>query len=566
MRSISETGFTTAATEPAVGQATLCRAFQRTASAYPDEVSLRTPGDGVSLTWAELAARVEAAAGALAAIGIGRGDTVAMMLANRPEFHIVDLAALHLGATPFSIYNTSSPEQIGYVLHNAESRVVVTERAFLDPVQTARDDAPVVDAVISIDGGQRALALDELQAPAGFDFDTGWRSVAPADVAVLIYTSGTTGPPKGVQLTHHNLLAATDAARGAAPALANRGRLLSYLPHAHVADRFFSHYPAVLTGSSITCVADVSTLASALTDVRPSAWVAVPRIWEKLKIALQPALPAGRDATEDELAALRAGIGLDQAEFLLSGAAPISGDVLEFFAGIGLEILEGYGMSESSAVISITRPGEVRIGTVGPPCPGVELRLADDGEILVRGEMVMVGYRREPDKTAEAIDPEGWLHTGDIGALDPDCNLRIVDRKKELIINAAGKNMSPANIETAIKSALPLIGHAVAIGDRRPYNVALLVLDPDAAAHYADQLGLPDASPAALASDPGLLELVGTAVQRANSRLSRVEHIKRWTLLADEWQPGGPELTPTLKIRRKAIADRYAAQIDALYQ
>ncbi|EHN10681.1 Long-chain-fatty-acid--CoA ligase [Patulibacter medicamentivorans] len=580
------------------GPRTFCEAFQRTVAAYPDDPALQRWSGGPSLTWSEVGARVEQTAAALAGLGVRPGDTVAHLLSNRPEFHVLDLAVLHLGATPFSIYNTSPPEQIAHVLRNAGSRVIVTERALLAPVLAARGDAPEVTTVVSIDGGDGVLPFGELPADPRFDFDASWRAVAPEDLAVLIYTSGTTGPPKGVQLTHRSLIAAWRAASAAVPAMARRGHLISYLPHAHLADRFFAHYPAVLLGSSITCVEDPKTVVAALPEVRPSVWLAVPRIWEKLKTALEATLqghedPAVRQLAADGLAAglarargeqldagqvaaheradqllfsaLRAKLGLDAADALVSGSAPIGADVLEFFAALGLEILEGYGMSECSAVISINAPGQTRIGTVGRPCPGVELQLADDGEILIRGEMLMVGYRGQPAQTAETLDPDGWLRTGDVGRLDADGYLRIVDRKKELIVNAAGKNMSPTNIENAIKARSPLIGQAVAIGDRRPYNTALLVLDPDAAAAYATQHDLADGSPAVLAADPDVLRLIQDAVERANATLSRVEQVKRWTLLAEEWQPGGPELTPTMKLKRKPIADRYAAQIDALY-
>jgi long-subunit acyl-CoA synthetase (AMP-forming) len=539
-----------------------CAAFQATVETHPGEVALRTAGNESKLTWAQVAERVQDAASRLAGLGVRPGDTVAMMLANRPEFHILDLAVLHVGATPFSIYNTCPPEQIVHVLRNAGSHVVITEQAYLSAVQEAASELPDVTTILSIDGGG-APALEDLAPAAGFDFESAWRAVSPDDLAVLIYTSGTTGPPKGVQLTHRSLMAAYDAARAAVPALSARGRLISYLPHAHLADRFFSHYPAVLTGASITCVQDARNVVGALADVRPTVWLAVPRIWEKLKTALETQV----NGTEDPAvhAALRAKLGLDCAEALVSGAAPIGADVLEFFASIGIEILEGYGMSECSAVISINRPGEARIGTVGRPAPGVELRLADDGEIMIRGEMVMLGYRGQPEQTAETIDPEGWLHTGDVGELDADGFVRIVDRKKELIVNAAGKNMSPVNIENAIKACSPLIGQAVAIGDRRPYNTALLVLDPDAATAFATEHGLAGASLRDVAAASVMLEAITQAVDEANARLSRVEQVKRWTLLSQEWLPGGDELTPTSKLKRKPIAERYATEIQALY-
>jgi long-chain acyl-CoA synthetase len=551
---------------------------------------------------------VAAIASGLAALGIGRGDTVGMMLVNRPEFHILDTAALHLGATPFSVYNTSTVEQLAYVCANAGNRVLITELRFLDLVLALRDRTDVLEHVIVIDGdsdpGTLTLAELEDRADPDFRFEKTWRSVGEDDIATLIYTSGTTGPPKGVMISHANLIAAWESSVVAVPVIARRGRYVSYLPSAHLADRVFSHYPAMINGSSITCVDDPRIAVAAMSDIRPTLWLAVPRIWEKLKAAIEAMLETAEDgvlhrmaielglekvrtdqasaveetrhasalferdwqrADANFLAPLRSRLGLDAADLLVSGSAPIHPDVLEFFAALGLPICEGYGMTESTAVGTLNLPGEQRIGTVGRPLPGVELRLASDAEILLRGPGVMVGYRDDPDRTAEALDADGWLHTGDIGELDPDGYVRVVDRKKELIINAAGKNMSPANIEAQLKAASSLIAQAVAIGDRRPYNTALIVLDRDALAFHAHGHGLGAVSPEALTEDNTVLELIAAAVAEANTHLSRVEQVKRFTVLSDDWQPGGDELTPTLKLKRKAIAERYADVIDALY-
>jgi long-chain acyl-CoA synthetase len=264
-------------------------------------------------------------------------------------------------------------------------------------------------------------------------------------------------------------------------------------------------------------------------------------------------------------AKIRAALGFDRCESYISGAAPAPLDVFEFFAAIGIPITEVWGMSELSCVATLNPSDGMRFGTVGKPLPGVELELAGDGEVLVRGEILMSGYRNQPQQTAETIDRDGWLHTGDIGSLDDDGYLRIVDRKKELIINAAGKNMSPANIEQQLKTASPLIGQAIAIGDRRPYNVALIVLDPDASSLFASQHGLDDPAPVAMAVAPAVLDEVGAGIQRANGCLSRVEQIKRFKVLPCDWPPAGDELTPTMKLKRKPIAAKYAAEIDALY-
>ena len=560
---------------------TLCDAFQRTAHEYAAATALRTPGNAVELTWADVAERVERLSAGLAALGIARGDTVAMMLRNRPEFHLLDWAALHLGATPFSMYVTSPPEQIAHLLDNADSRVIVTERAFLDAVAAAVEMAGANAEVVVVDSAEGFRSLDDLLELGAddFAFEATWRAVEPGDVACLIYTSGTTGPPKGVQLTHHNLIAAWRAACASTPVLNRTGRFVSYLPHAHMADRIASHYPAMLTGSSVTCVDDPKAILAALPDLRPTYFLAVPRIWEKLKPALEPklgvdatiaeALERGRlrargetlDASQEAaydaveaavFAPLRSVLGLDAADVLVSGAAPIAAEVLEFFAAIGLEITEGYGMSETSAVATATRQGALRFGTVGPPLPGIDVRLAEDGEVLVHGDVVMLGYRKQPEQTAEAIDADGWLHTGDLGAFDDEGNLRIVDRKKELIINASGKNMSPANIETAIRSASSLVGHVVAIGDKRPYNVALIVPDPEVRRTFD--------------GEQAVREEIDRALAEGNARLSRIEQIKRYALVDDEWLPGGEELTPTLKLKRRSIRERYEGVIEQLYQ
>jgi long-chain acyl-CoA synthetase len=586
---------------------TICEAFQSTAVRNASAVALRTPGGDAEISWREYARRVEGIAAGLAALGTSRGDAVALMLVNRPEFHLCDTAALHLGATPFSIYNTLPVEQIVHLLSNAGCRVVICESQFAERLLEA-GTRTAVEHVICVDGGvDGTLPLAELEcrrAP-GFDFEAAWRAVEPDDVLTLIYTSGTTGPPKGVEITHANMLAELQATSQALPVVAG-DRVVSYLPAAHVADRCLTHYTGLVFGAQITCVADPGRLAAALADTRPTIWAAVPRVWEKLKAALEAGIAAeqdpataaelrgaievgrrkvraeqaaaageGRgpdldvlaeyDASQEVRSRLRAKLGLEQARWSLSGAAPIAVDVLELFGAIGLEISEIWGMSELSAIATLNRPGQVRLGTVGTALPGLELALADDGELLVRGPTVMRGYRGEPEKTAEAIDSEGWLHTGDVAEIDADGYVRIIDRKKELIINAAGKNMSPANIEAKLQAASPLIGQAVAIGDRRPYNVALIVLDADGCAAYAAAEGLPDGSVDALSRDPRVVAAVAGAVGQANEQLARVERIKRHTILDGAWPAGGDELTPTMKLRRKPIARKYAADIAALY-
>ena len=553
----------------ALSAATLCEAFQATARERPDAVALRTPGDDVSITWREYGERVPAIAAGLAALGVEPGDTVAIMLVNRPEFHLVDTAALHLGATPFSVYNTSSEEQIEYLFSNAANKVVITEREFLPLLQKARQHCPVLREIVLVDGAEDGtMPLDQLEqrSPPRFDFEATWRSVKPGDIATLIYTSGTTGPPKGVQLTHSNLMAEVRAVIDRLPTEPG-GRFTSFLPLAHIADRWSAHYQgSMVMGFTITSIADPRTVVQHLPEVRPTAWGAVPRIWEKIKAALEAKGVTRPELLADEQkAAIREQLGLDQVQWLVVGAAPTPVEVLEFFSELGLPICELWGMSETSSCATCNPRDAIKVGTCGPPLAGVEMKLADDGELLVRGEIVMPGYRGDPEKTREALDADGWLRTGDIAEFDDDGYVKIVDRKKELIINAAGKNMSPANIEARLKSAHPLIGQVVAIGDRRPYNVALIVLDPDACAAFAREHGLEDGSAAALAGDERVQQAVAAAVDEANSHLSRVEQIKRFRILPVDWLPGGDELTPTMKLKRRPIGDKYAAEIEALY-
>ncbi|HWI42482.1 MAG TPA: AMP-dependent synthetase/ligase [Nocardioides sp.] len=554
---------TAAGTDP-LAVTSLCEAFQNSVAAGGDLVALRTPGGALEITWQEYGDRVRRIAEGLASLGVGPEDTVGIMLVNRPEFALVDTAALHLGAVPFSIYNTSSPEQIAYLFGNAGNKVVVTEQAFLPQVLAAGTD---VETVVTVDGAEGTVSLADLEGRTvdGFDFDATWRAVTSDHVLTLIYTSGTTGPPKGVELTHGSMLAQLRGVQAVIPARQGE-RGTSYLPSAHVADRWAGHYSPMVFGGTTTYVDDPKAVVGALGEVRPTVWGGVPRVWEKIKAALEAkgvtdpaALP------EDHRTAVRQLLGLDDVRFTVSGAAPIAPEVLEFFTALGVPICELWGMSEISCCGTINPPEDIRIGTVGKPIPGLEVRLGDDGELLVRGPQLMRGYRNQPEKTAEVIDADGWLHTGDVATIDEDGYVTIVDRKKELIINAAGKNMSPANIEQVVKASHPLIGQAVVIGDRRPYNVALLVLDPDVCAAYAEQAGLPDASAAALARDPQVQEQVAAAVAKANERLSRVEQVKSHRILETDWLPGGDELTPTMKLKRRPIGEKYADVIEELY-
>ncbi len=581
--------------------ATLCEAFQRTAAVDPDAVALRTPGGTQTLTWREYADQVRTVAAGLAALGVRRGDTVSLMMANRVEFYPLEVGAQHVGAVSFSVYNTLAAEQLVYLFDNADTKVVICEAQYVDRIRASGAD---IKHIVCLDGSpEGTLSVDELVGAGAddFDFESAWRAVQADDVATLIYTSGTTGNPKGVEMTHNNLLFqafAVDEVLG----VRFGDRTTSFLPTAHIADRMGALYLQEVFGTTITTVSDPRAIAAALPDVRPTIWGAVPRVWEKLRAAIEfaaanepdetkrmglqwalgvaakkaDALAAGEPVGDDVaaewaqadelvLSKLREKLGLEQVRHAVSGAAPIPKETLAFFSALGISISEVWGMSELSCIATVSPPAEARLGTVGKLVPGMEGRIAEDGEFLVRGPLVMKGYRKEPKKTAEAIDEDGWLHTGDIMEADEDGYLRIVDRKKELIINAAGKNMSPANIENTIKAACPLIGVVLVIGDARPYNTALIVLDAESAAPYAAQRGIADSSPGALAAHPDVVGEIAAGVANGNAKLSKVEQIKRFRVLPTFWEPGGDEITLTMKLKRKPIHEKYGAEIDELY-
>jgi long-chain acyl-CoA synthetase len=583
----------------------MCEAFQITAADNADRLAIRTKDDEYTCTWAEYAEKVEGLARGLAALGVKPGDTVGLMLTNRPEFHHFDTAVMHLGACPFSVYNTYTADQIEYLVGDAGNAVFVTEKAFMDTLTSVRENTESLEHVIVVDGDGEDDTLTVAQVEEGgdpdFDFEGAWKAVTPDSLLTLIYTSGTTGPPKGVQLTHDNLKAAVEGIEDIVD-FPEEGQVISWLPYAHIAERACSQYLPIVLGFTTTDCPDPRQVVAYLPDVRPTWFFAVPRIWEKLKAAIEAGIEHEQDAERkkavqgaieiglkkvrleqageevpEELAQqyaqadehiyskMRERLGFDKAEALNVGAAPTPPEVLEFFHAIGIPVAELWGMSETCGAGCINPPGKIKIGTVGPPTPGVEIRLADDGEVQVRSRVVMKGYRNLPDKTAETMTDDGWLSTGDIGEIDDDGYLKIVDRKKELIISAGGKNMSPANIESHVKSSSSLIGQAIAVGDRRPYNVALITLDPDVAPSFASQHGLDDASPEDLVQSKEVIEEIQRGIDAANEKLARVEGIKKFKVLPAEWEPGGDELTPTMKLKRKPIHEKYEAEIEELY-
>ena len=599
--------------ERAIEGKTLCSAFAETVARRGDGEALvgRTPsGEPRSITWNQYRTQVRAIALGLHALGIAPRSFGVIMARNRPEHVIADLGILHAGITPVSLYNTLAPEQICYIVNHCEARVAFVEDvAFLAKFQAVRAELPTLEHVVLIDGTSDdpwVITWDALLAsgraaherdPAAFD--GLWQGVTPDDTITLIYTSGTTGPPKGVIDTHRSALWVLESLHHVVSTDAE-DRVISYLPLAHAADRFLNHYAAVVSGHTTVFCPEVNQILQTMVEVRPTVFGGVPRIWEKLHAGLTSAISKEPDEQrrrmvlgalevarqvvaleqrgepvpaelrqqramfEPIFAAIRARIGLDRAKHTVTGAAPTPREVLEFFHAIGLRISEVWGMSELGVVGTRNPPDRIKIGSIGVALPGVEARIAADGELQVRGGMTMRGYYKDPDKTAETIDAEGWLSTGDIATMDADGFLTIVDRKKELIITAGGKNISPANLESLLK-AHPLIGQACVIGDNRSYLTALIVLDGQGAPAWAAAHQIAGQTVAELAVHPDVQAEVARAVAAVNERVSRVESIRKWTIVPTEWTAESEELTPTLKLKRRVIVEKYAKPISAMY-
>ncbi|WP_067973674.1 AMP-dependent synthetase/ligase [Nocardiopsis trehalosi] len=567
-------------------------------------------------TWAEYRAAVLDTAAAFAAAGLEHGETVALMLPNRPEHLIADLGAVHAGGVPLTVYATFAPEQIAFVAADCCARVAVLDGAAeLARWGPALASVPGLHTVVLLDGaavpatapdgpryvswadftgeGRRALAADPGLV------DTRAAALSPGDNATLLYTSGTTGDPKGVYETHRQVLFQVTITQRASR-LPHGGISLSYLPLAHIAERVLSVYLPIVVAGHIHFCPDITQLAAYLGRVRPHGLFGVPRVWEKLQAGLTSALAAApaeqragiesaaeiaRAYIEDGqygrvrdrglerrfaevdaqvLLPLRRLIGLDRAVNCITAAAPMNEETVRFFAGLGLLVRDVYGMTENCGAVTCNRADAYRFGSVGLPSDGMEVTTAEDGELLVRGPINVTGYHNRPEASAALVDDEGWLHTGDIGSIDDDGFVYVVDRKKELIITAGGENIAPAAIEGRLKEH-PLIGQALAYGDRRPYPVALLTLDAEVAPAWAASHGIEADGLAALAEHPGVLAEVGAAVAAANNRLARVQQVKRWRLLPIEWTVEGAELTPSLKLKRRVVQERHAAEIAALY-
>ncbi|WP_187365622.1 AMP-dependent synthetase/ligase [Trebonia kvetii] len=580
-----------ASIEAEIAGSTLLAVYAETVAQAPDVVAQEwlDGGEWRSLTYAEVYQRVRDAALGLVATGLQPGEFAAVWSRNRSQATIADYAVMHARGIPVFIYPTVSPEQGADIISHCEATVVFVEREFLPVLRSVRHLLPKLRALVVLDDGPSgetdaeegtlgwAELLERGRAEAEADpgaFERTWRQVTPDDLVTLIYTSGTTGSPKGVMITHRGIRYSQRATERVIPhdqlvSEDGTATLVSYLPMAHVTGRHVDHWGPMASPTTLAYCPDNLRLFEIAAQVHPTALIGIPRVWEKLHAALRGALPdvtpAAVSALPDAVKqAVLTRIGLDRCRIATSGAAPIDPEIVGFFRALGLPLTEGWGMSELSNAATLSAPGDARGGAVGTAFPGMEVRIAEDGEVLVRGPLVMAGYYKDPELTMATIDAAGWLATGDIGEMDADGFLKIVDRKKELIITSGGKNISPAQVEYELQRH-PLIGQACAVGDRRNYVTALLVLDPDTAQAWARAQGIAFESLADLAADPAVLAEVERGVAEANSHLARPEQVRRWRLLPAEWTAQSGELTPSMKRRRRVIVDRYAREIESLY-
>ncbi|MBA8928204.1 long-chain acyl-CoA synthetase [Kutzneria viridogrisea] len=530
--------------------ATVGELVDRAAQAYGSATAIRAKrgGQWQELSYVDLAARVHEVAAGLRAAGIRPGDRVGLLSETRPEWTVVDLAIAHCGAVCVPIYPTNSAAECEWVLSDSGARAVVYEdAAHLAKITEVRANLPELALVVCIE------ELDGLAVPGA---RRAPEPVRVSEPATIVYTSGTTGPPKGCLLTHANWRAALDSISGATT-MGPGDAVYLYLPLAHLFARMVQLTTFECGATLCYFGGDVRQVVTELTEIRPTHLPSVPRLFEKVyRIASAQSLPP-----EQLAEAVRAAFGGRLRE-ALTGAAPIAVEILEFFRECGIPVYEAYGMTESTALISANVPGGVRLGTVGRPLPGIEVRIAEDGEVLAKGANVFPGYHHNESATAEALDG-GWLHTGDLGALDEDGFLSITGRKKDIIITSGGKNLTPANIENDLRRS-PWISHAVLHGDRRPFAVALITLDSEAVLPWARQRGLPEQIPL-LAQHPEVRELIEQAVREANANYAPPERIRGFAVLAADFSVAAGELTPTAKMRRSVINRRYAEVIDALY-
>ena len=594
------------ATEAATGSRTIADLFplavrkhgSHRAVTYRDEAS----GEWVSKTYEEVGEIVRALSLGLIDLGIENGDKVAILSNTRPEWSYFDFAALSAGATVVPIYQTNSPEECQYVLKNSDSTAVIVEDdAQLEKIRQVRGALPELEHVIRMTGrSDDAISMQELAARGASlndaDWEERWSSVTPDDICTFIYTSGTTGPPKGCVISHGNYRSMLDMVHSV-NVLGEDEVTYLYLPLAHSFALLIQFGTFDLGATLAYWERDPMKIMANLAEVRPTYFPSVPRIFEKIYTAATAnvdkeggvkkrvfwwAIGVGRKVRERARQGKEPGLLLRKQyeiadrqvlstirglfggnlKLAVSGAAPINPEILRFFDAAGVLVLEGWGMTETSTAATIATPEDFRFGTIGKPFPGSEIKIADDGEILVRGPNVFQGYYKNEEATRETI-VDGWLHTGDIGEVDADGYFKITGRKKDIIITAGGKNITPANLENEIKQH-PLVSQCVVIGDRRPYLVALVTLDPEEAAKFAAANGLPE-DPAALAESDAVRNAISAQIDKVNERYARVEQVKKFKVLPEDLSQEGGELTPTMKVKRNVVADKRSDDIEALY-
>jgi long-chain acyl-CoA synthetase len=599
------------AIDAAVSGKTVCTMFADRVAKDGDEPALhwKDNGDWKTLSWREYRDEVAAVTLGLRSLGFGPGQFGMIMARNAPEHVIADLGIVHAGGAAISVYNTLAPEQVEYMANNSEATVAfVEDQGFLTKFLAIQDSTPHLRHIILIrgDAPEGVMTWDslvakgrELYAADPGSFAASWPAVGPEDTVSLIYTSGTTGPPKGVVYSHYNILWTLDSINNRFFHLEPQ-KLVSYLPLAHVSERFTSQWGGMFAGHEVWFCPDTNQLLPYLLEARPTEFVGVPRVWEKLMAGINAGVAAEPDEGKRKLAQgalsaamtayrlrrdgqpvpadlaegveraqplfmmLRAKVGLDQCTLPITSTAPCRPELHEFWAALGMPLFEVWGMSELTGPATAVPQDSHQAPSIGIALPGVEVKLGDDGELLVRGGNVMVGYYREPAKTADIIDADGWVHSGDIAEMGPNGQFRIIDRKKELIITSAGKNISPSNLESLAKSS-PIIGQAVAVGDARNFISVLVVLDPQVAPAWAKAHGVEATSMADLSEHAAVVDEIRRALTVANTHLSRVEQFKRFTVLPTEWSPESEELTPTMKLKRRVIHNKYQPQIDAMY-
>jgi long-chain acyl-CoA synthetase len=583
---------------------TIADLLPRAAALYGQNVAVKyKEGDQwVDRSFKEVREIVRPLAMGLVELGVRKGDRVSILGNTRPEWTYFDFAALSIGATVVPIYQTNSPEECRYVLDNSDSKVVVVEDAEqLAKVRAVRDQLPQLEHVVLMTGSaEDAIAMEDLAAKGAGGDDAAWSSlyeaVTPEDICTFIYTSGTTGPPKGCIISHGNYRSMLDMVNGVS-VIEDDDVAYLYLPLAHSFALLIQFGTFDLGTTLAYWERDPLKILPNLAELKPSYFPSVPRIFEKIytaatsavekegglkKTIFDWAIKVGAKMREVERSGRRPGFILQRQyafadkqvlskirnlfggriRLAVSGAAPINPEILRFFDAAGVLVLEGWGMTETSTAATISTPEDFKVGTIGKPFPGCEVKIAEDGEILVKGPNVFQGYHKNPEATAETI-VDGWLHTGDIGEIEPDGFIKITGRKKDIIITAGGKNITPANLEAEIKQQ-PLVSQCVVVGDRRPYLVALVTLDPEEAVKYAQEHNLSE-DPAELAANPDVKAAIEAHVEKINQNFARVEQVKKIAILPHDLSQESGELTPTLKVKRAVVAQKHEDAIEGLY-